>query len=235
MKLKFVFLLSVLLLNCIFLSAQKKNKKKMLSINESQYVFLFDEANKNRLLENYDLAADQYLDAIQLNTESAVSYFYLASIYLLKKEYTTALTYANKAVEIQPNNFWYKVELADINYVIGNDKEAVKLYENLYNQYPNNNFAYERLMSRLNEMKDLDKMIKYYELRETNKVLDEKEYLDLFELYKKMNEFSKAESILKKLIVNNPENPKYGQRFIKIINGKIPGKLQRDSILCPVL
>jgi tetratricopeptide (TPR) repeat protein len=210
MKIKFLAIPVLLLISVVFCDAQKRNKKEQPVKKEAEFIFLFDEANKNRLLENYETAIDQYLKAIEVNPNSAASCFYLASIYISQKEYEPAFKYANKAVELQPDNFWYRVELADIHYITGHTKESVKIFQDFYTRYPDNDFVFNRLVKQLNEQKDNGNLIKLFEAKEKRNGLSEEEYSDLYQLYKTVNAFDKAENVLNSLIQKYTHQSRYG-------------------------
>lgn len=197
-----------LLITVFICPAQKKNhfvndKKK------DQYIYYFDEANKNRLNENYELSIEQYLKAVNFNPESAVSYFYLASLYIVKKDYSSAELYAKKAVDIQPDNFWYSMNLADLYNFNDKIKEALKLYDKLLQKHDYKDLVYQQVFLMLSKTGDYEKLIHYYEQKEKNMGLEDFEYQELYGIFKKIDQFNNAELVLRKLISLHDDIPKF--------------------------
>lgn len=71
------------------------------------YLLNFSEANRYQLIENYTKAIELYNICIELNPESAASYYQLSKIYFEKKDYQQALFNAQKSTELNSENYWY--------------------------------------------------------------------------------------------------------------------------------
>src|SRR3989339_112572 len=81
------------------ISAQKKKKEKN-TLNEKQQVEFtskYIEANKQKLLGNYQLAEALYASCLEIDPQSAACYFDLANIYLYQNELDKAISFAQVA------------------------------------------------------------------------------------------------------------------------------------------
>ncbi len=210
MKLKKTFILFLIIIStsCSVLKksavSEKETQKK-----ELEFIYLFDEANKNRLNGNFDKASEQYTSALEINPKSAASEFYLASIFITKKDYETASAYASGAVELQPDNFWYKLENADLLNKTGKQKEALIIYRNLSKQYSDKELLYEKLINIYTENKDLNNQIFVYEQKQNLTEYSPETAEKLFKLYLNTKNYKKAEQTVSQLSRKYPDNLRY--------------------------
>ncbi|MCD4795070.1 MAG: tetratricopeptide repeat protein [Bacteroidales bacterium] len=201
-----IIILTSVLSSCSILKKAEKNNPEE---NESKFIYLFSEANKNRLLGNNKTAIEQYLSAIDIKPTSAASNFYLSTIFILEKKYETALKFAEKAVDLQPENFWYNLAKADILTTLNKTKSAVNIYENLIKSNTKSEILYDRLIRIYFSEKDLTNLSKIYERKLEHIEFDNKTALSLYELCIKSRNTNKAEKILKEIILHNSDDPKY--------------------------
>ena len=207
---KYIYILPVLFIffSCSILkkneiSADKKEKEEM------NFVYLFHEANKNRLKGNLRQAEQEYIAATEINPESAASYFYLAGIRIAEKDYISALNYSEKAIKINPNNYWYLLEKADLLNITDNKKEAENIYYQLINKSPKNEIPYIKLTNIYKNNKDIEKLIYVYELKQQKNEYSADTDVQLFNLYLKNKNYKKAENVILRLRKNNPYDYKY--------------------------
>jgi len=203
------YILPVLILTLFSCNILKKNNKDLTNKEESKYIYHFSEANKYRLLGNNEKAIENYLSAIETKPGSAVSNFYLATLFSSQNKHETAILFANQAVKLSPENFWYRLAKADILNFAGNKDEAKKIYEDLLKEKPGNDLLFERLEKLYSEENIQNELQKLYENYLKRNGFDNDIALKLYDVYRKESEFAKAESILKKIIDFNPESPKY--------------------------
>ncbi|NPA69140.1 MAG: tetratricopeptide repeat protein, partial [Chlorobi bacterium] len=191
----FVSLLLFLTFSC---SVSKKNIVKNFSDDEKEnvFIYLFDEAGKNRLNGNLQKAEEQYLASLEVNPQSAASYFYLASIYIARKDYQSALNFSKKAVEINPENYWYLLEKADLLKINGKENDAEIIYKKLLNKNPKNESVYDKLSEIYSKNNDIKKLIGLYELKSRKYDDSPETLLTLFNLYLKDKNYKKAEQII---------------------------------------
>ncbi|WP_157491731.1 tetratricopeptide repeat protein [Maribacter thermophilus] len=101
------------------LSSQEDNR---IMVEESAEVFLeeysddfqvsFFEALKQKGIQNYDKAINALLKCKEMGPEKDVVAYELAKTYLLDKQYINAQQFAEEAVTIDPENYWYAHTLA---------------------------------------------------------------------------------------------------------------------------
>ncbi len=182
----------------------KENEK-----NTMQFVFYFDEANKNRLNGNINKAEENYLTALSFNNKSAVSFYYLAKISIEKKDLISAQSYSEKSIALQNDNFWYQLLYADILKLNGNNEKAVSLYEQLLNIFPKEEIPYNRLIQIFENEHNNKKLIYVYEKKQKNYDYEPETDVKLFNLFIIEKDFPSAEKILKRLRTKYTDNYRY--------------------------
>ncbi len=213
--------ISIIILTLIFSSCSITKTKKNTGINtqknQQQFVFLFSEANKNRLLGNSQKAVELYMSALDLNKESAASNYYLASLFMSDKNYATALTFAKNAVKLQPNNLWYGLIEADILNSQHNTEKALSNYKNLQKSYPRNELLYDRIIELLlDKIKNentqkyvFNELISIYNEKQKHFGFDAKIAEYLYNIYIEIKDTNKAIVTLQEMVKHEPDEPKY--------------------------
>lgn len=97
---------------------------------------LLVEAEKHLILENYAKALEGFHVALDMNTESAPIHFKIAEVLAKSNEGQKALPYGLKAIELAPENKYFRLGLARIYQSIGFHLEAAKTYEKLLELFP---------------------------------------------------------------------------------------------------
>ncbi len=210
MNIRYIGILVLFFLSTSCLTLKKNLPEEKDSQNsELKFIYLFDEANKNRLNGNLQKALEQYTAATEINPESAASYFYTAVIFAEKKDYSSAVVYSSKAVDSEPNNFWYNIQKADLLNITGKTKDAVTIYENLLKKYPKKEILYNKLSLIYLRNKDLKNLISVYERKQKNTDYSSETAEKLFNLYLKVKDYKKAEKTVFNLYKKYPENIRF--------------------------
>jgi len=216
--------ISLVLLILTSCSIKKQAKDNNSEKDKQKFTYLFSEANKNRLLGNTEKAIELYTTALDINPESAASNYYLATIFLADKKYTSAQTFAEKAVNLNPENIWYNIVKADILTEQNKTTEALNIYKNLQEKESKNELIYNRiidiLVDRINANKrnknnssevknDYLKLIEIYTEKQKHFGYDTQISSNLYKLYMDIQDLKNAEKIINTIIKNEPEEPKY--------------------------
>lgn len=211
-----IFILTIIFTSCS-ITKTKENAGINTQKNEKKFIYLFSEANKNRLLGNSQKAIEFYMSALDLNPKSAASNYYLASIFMSEKNYNSALTFAKKATKLQTNNLWYNLLEADIIYSQNNVNKAFIKYKSLQKQFPHNELLYDRIIEILlekiknenNRAEIFNELICIYNEKQKHLGFDVQIAEYLYNIYTEINDTKKAIETLKEMVKNEPEEPKY--------------------------
>ena len=76
------------------------------------FKFVFHNAIKAKLLGNYQEAANLFSQCTIIAPKEATSYYELGHIFEITKQKELAVKYAQKAVELDPDNYWYRIQYA---------------------------------------------------------------------------------------------------------------------------
>lgn len=115
-------------------SKTKTNGNSLADLPEKEQIkfkFYFHEANKERILGNYQAAAELFAKSISIAPKESAPYYELAHIYEAAKQYDLSLEYSKKAVDLEGDNYWYRILYAHALQRNGDLANAIKQYEYL--------------------------------------------------------------------------------------------------------
>ena len=92
---------------------------------EVQFQNKFYEALKQKGIENYSKAIDAFVYCAELFPDRAVIYYQLGTLYFITKSYGRAESNLQKAIELDPSNFWYKEQLYQLYAAQNNFNKAI--------------------------------------------------------------------------------------------------------------
>lgn len=185
--------------------AQKKNIREY----NPEYTHTLIEANRQKILNNFEAVRSLYEKCITINPNSATAYYELASYYIQQNELEKAIPLAQQAVKLSPNNIWYQALMGVLYKQTRQFPKAIKIYKNLLKQ--NNNridFWYELAYLYMYTGK-LSNAIKTFDKIEAVFGLEESICLEREKIYTFKKEFDKANQEIFKLIQSNPNEIRY--------------------------
>ncbi|MBU0487357.1 MAG: tetratricopeptide repeat protein [Bacteroidetes bacterium] len=211
----FFLFASVLLSSCgIFRKSttESKRKNKLIRIptdEKGKFDYLFYEAAKQKILENYTEALAIYDECHKLDPNNAVVCYEMADISLKLGKNQEALLLAAIAVEKDPTNKWFKVLLAEANKKVYKYEEAAKLYGQLFEMVPTEiDYLYEQANALLIVRKYAE-AVKVYDRVEELTGVSEDLSLQKERILLNMNKPEKALEEIKKLSEAFPAESRY--------------------------
>lgn len=186
------------------------NKTIQLSEKEEiQFKKLFFNANKEKVLGNYDAAIDLFSECVRKNPTSSAPMYELAILYSDLRKGTEAIFFAAKACELDPNNYWYHLSCAEICERERQFDLAIKSYKKAISIKPNDIHLQFRLARiQFKDGKAQDAIATYNRLEEKLGIAEEIS-LEKEMIYIKLNKIDKAAQELKKLIKKHPNEVRY--------------------------
>ncbi|MEL6863019.1 MAG: tetratricopeptide repeat protein [Bacteroidota bacterium] len=170
---------------------------------------VFIDANREKILGNYENAAYLYKEVIKRDKKNHAAAYELARIYDVLDKDSKALNSIKMAISLEPDNIWYQMFLADVYDKMGKDKSAAKIYEELSDKDPNNRYYYAKWAFYLVKAKDASKAIKVYDIMEKRLGINVDVIRKKQTLYVGMGNNKKAAEELKRLIKAFPSNLEY--------------------------
>lgn len=186
-----------------------QGKDHLSSSKQLKFDYYFFDANKEKILGNYDAAIKLFLAALDMNPTSAASQYELANLLQQNQNTQHALFYSKKAATSDPDNIWY--QLLYINCLKDARKwsEAASAYQKLIHKHPQNiEYYYELSNAYLYQNKTND-AIKTYDEIEKLFGSDKDVSLQKIKIYQLTKEYSKAIIEAEKLIAQYPEEFSY--------------------------
>jgi len=147
--------------------------------------------------------------ALQIDSTSSAALAALATYYSFLQEDSLSVDALQKAVKYSPQNFEYKVSLADAYREMGNLAGATRLYEDLVVEQPDKpelNFYLSDLYLKQNKM---DKAIQSLDALENIIGMNEALSMQKYKLYLTVEQPDKAVNELEKLAAKYPAEAKY--------------------------
>ncbi|PKP51689.1 MAG: hypothetical protein CVT95_00270 [Bacteroidetes bacterium HGW-Bacteroidetes-12] len=216
-KIIIVSLILMLLLGCssekqIAVTDKKSKDSKATILSEKQkleFDYLFHEANKERILGNFQMAVGLFARCIKINPNEAAPYYEMANIYDMTQDANLSLAFAKKAVELDGSNKWYRLLYAHTLQRSGDTENAIKQYEKLVELEPNNidlYFDIAQMQSYIGKHKEA-----LNSLSKVEKVvgIDEQIILQKEKIYIKLNDIDGAANEVRKLINAYPDKVQY--------------------------
>ncbi len=199
-------------------TGKKKNKKqkgdktepvKQTGRDAAKLDRLFLEAEKAKVIEDWEAAIKNYREVIALDAKNSNAYFQLAQIYFSQNKLPDAQKAAEEAAKLDAGNKWYFEMLATIYMAQGRAKEAENTFQLLLKKHPNNPDYYLNLGYLYSNMGQYENAIKIYDLFEKNFGIDEQVVQEKKNLYLRMNKFNEAVAEVHKLVEEFPNEPDY--------------------------
>jgi tetratricopeptide (TPR) repeat protein len=184
--------------------AEKEKKQKPVSNVQA----LID-AKKCQITGNVDKAESLYRDYIEKYPQDPVAYYELAGILGSKNNLGESANLASKAVELDPDNVWYKLFLAEVYQIKGDYKEAISLYKLLIDGNPDNlDYLYQLAALNIASERFRD-AVEIYDRIEKKTGVSEEISLQKEKLYLLLKDIPRALQELEQLVNAFPEEPKY--------------------------
>lgn len=170
---------------------------------------LYLDALKQSTIGNTEAALDLYFKLIEMDPNHAVAYYEIARLQVAKNKYRNAIVFAEKAVQILPENQYYKVLLADIYQLNGLYDKASEIYADLAKQYPSNmEYTYEWANSYIYQG-NIKKAITVYDLLEKRVGINDETSMLKYNMYKSTGDLKSAIGEIEKLSNQYPREIKY--------------------------
>jgi tetratricopeptide (TPR) repeat protein len=205
----FSFLLAVLLVTACK-TEQKTvtttSNTKLTDVQKAEITNLFFNATKEKILGNFDKAAETYSEVIRRDPTNAASLYELSNIYADQKKYSDALFFAKSAYQIDRKNTWYAISYSDILQKNKRFNEAADVLGRLVTDYPDHSDFYFEWAAALMYADRPADAIKVYDKVETLIGVTRDVSMQKARIYQRLNKNDKAIEELKRLIAADPKD-----------------------------
>ena len=185
------------------------NKDVKAEKNAIEFKYAFFEANKHKMLGNYNEAGAYYLRCLEINSNSAAANYEFAGVLSFAKDYSHALKYAKKAYDIDQYNKWYQALLVSLYKFTGDLKKSSILLENMLEKHPDDYNSYLELTDIYLHLNQSQNALKTLNRFESKYGFSEELMIEKNRIYIAKGDFSSARLEVQKMIKKEPENTDY--------------------------
>lgn len=169
----------------------------------------FSQGLEEKYNENYPQAIYNFEQALRYYNEDDASMFELSELYQQAGRSTEAFSMIEQACNLQPENKWYQIRLAQF-YLQNSDYQAfMDIYDKLLEDDPSNMEYLEAYIDMLLRIGEYDKVI--VKLDQLEEQVGKNEYITLqkAEIYKEQGRMDKMIEELEKLVEYIPDDTRY--------------------------
>ncbi len=170
---------------------------------------IFIEANKQKILENYEMAASLFKEVLKTNPENHAAAYELARVYDVMDNDEKALNSIKIAVNLQPENMWYQLFLADVYDKAKKYDGAADIYKRMVEKYPSTEYHYFKYAYFLVKDNKQEEAIKLYNVIEKKFGVNEEVSRRKHSLYLGLGDEKNATKEIQALIAFHPQSVKY--------------------------
>ncbi|MEM1320698.1 MAG: tetratricopeptide repeat protein [Bacteroidota bacterium] len=170
---------------------------------------IFIDANREKLLGNYEDAAYLYKEVLKRDKENHAAAYELARVYDVLDSNDKALSSIKMAIRLDSENVWYQMFLGDVYEKSKQFKDAVKVYEELVEKHPSVDYYYSKLAFYLINAKAPKKAIAVYDRMEKLIGISEDITRKKHSLYISLGDNKRAANEMVKLIAVYPSQLRF--------------------------
>ncbi|MEM9885686.1 MAG: tetratricopeptide repeat protein [Bacteroidota bacterium] len=170
---------------------------------------VFINAQLEKLLGNYEKAEELFRAILESHSDEATIYFSFAQVLSQLNKDEEAVKMAEKAVELDKANLWYKVYLTEIYEKAGDDLKAAAIYEALAKSEPDKEEYYNSWAFYLIRAQKIEEAIAVYNAFEKRIGVTESLIRKKHTLYLGLGDTKKAGKELVKLAAAFPNDLAY--------------------------
>jgi tetratricopeptide (TPR) repeat protein len=104
--------------------------------NQRRFDFFFYEANREKMLGNYEKSATYYTECLRIDPTSGACMVELSNLLLMNKQAPAAIELMERATKLYPENEWYQLFLSQLYMQTNNTVKAIGIYERLLSLNP---------------------------------------------------------------------------------------------------
>lgn len=189
---------------------------RLTEAEQKKFDYFFYEGLRQKEDGLYDQALETFSMCYQIDTLDAGLRSELGQLYGALKMDSIATLHFEKAVQQDPTNWWYNIQLLTVYAQQNKIDKAIAVSEKLQKQYPNKEDIYQILGSLYKQTKQFEKAIASYDKLESISGVDEALAIEKFNLYLELNKPKKATAEIDKLVAKFPSESRY-----RVIRGDI--------------
>jgi len=212
-----LFVFSLFSVNATKALVQKSKPENRLSTAEQrQFDYYFYEGIRLKDSQKYDEALEAFRFCLSLDSLNGGALSEAGVLYASVGLNAEAVSCLEKAVKIDPGNWWYNVQLISMYSGLKSWKPAIVVAKKLQKRFPNKEEVYGMLASFYKETKEYDKAIAAFDKLESLSGIEQSTSFEKFRLYILLGKPKKGVAEIDKLVAKYPTESRY-----KVFRGDI--------------
>lgn len=209
MKYRITYLIGLALFAGVFFTScggsKEIQEQQVKTPVEDEFKKNFHEAIREKMRGNFDISLTLFQKCLSINQESDAAHFALSDIYEVLGNTEQSISHAESAYQLDGENRWYVLRLADLYYQTGNYHKSAEFFEKAIEEEKNIDvkFKYAESLIHSNNYKQAISMLDEIEV-ETGKSPNLS--LTKHDLYLELGDKESAQNELQTLIDDNPSN-----------------------------
>lgn len=191
------------------LFAQDSSQWVIDADSQRKFDYYYYDALSAKAQGNYAEALNLFQHCHALDSTNASVLSELSGFHNVLQEKSKALSYLRKAVEIEPNNYYYNMMLASLSSELDQKDAAIDIYKKILENHSDKTDIFMALAEVYNDKGELEKAIGILDELEKSVGVRETITLNKFRLYSMLNEKDKAFEEIETIIKKNPDNVGY--------------------------
>ncbi|MBQ6800408.1 MAG: tetratricopeptide repeat protein [Bacteroidaceae bacterium] len=190
-------------------AAQVQPVSQLTEADYRRHDYYFLEATRQREAGNHADALALYEHCLSINPQSAAVMYELAQYYAFLQQPERSRILLEKAVELQPDNFWYRQTLGAYYRSIKEMDKAIAVYEEMSTQFPARGELLMMLMDLYSQQKDYPNLIKTLDRLEVKEGKSEQLSMEKYRIYLQMGDKENAFREMENLSKEYPNDLRY--------------------------
>ena len=188
-----------------------------------KFDYYFLEAVRLKEKGELDAAFDMYSHCLDIYPQSAAVQYEMAQFYMYFNQPQKGEELLQKAVVLEPDNYWYKQTLASHYRKRGENEKAVDVIEDIVDRFPSRLEPLMELVDLYDRLKDYKKVIHTLDRLEKIDGKSEQISMEKFRIYLQTKDLERAFAEIENLVQEYP----YDMRYLNILgdvyleNGRI--------------
>ncbi|MGB4413366.1 MAG: tetratricopeptide repeat protein [Paludibacter sp.] len=197
-------------------AGRDETSTRLAEADQKKFDYLFYEGLRLKNEGLYDQALETLNMCYRLDSLDAGVLSELGLLYSSVNMNNDALQCFEKAIQSNPSNWWYNLQLITSYAQLNKPGKAITVAENLQKIYPFKEEVYQILASLYKQNKQYEKAIAAFDKLENITGIDESLAIEKFNLYREMHKPKKAIAEIDKLVQKYPAESRY-----RVVRGDI--------------
>lgn len=176
---------------------------------QRKYDYYFLEAARLKIQKDYDAAFNLLQHCLTINPNASSALYELAQYYLFLKQIPQGQAALEKAVENDPDNYWYSQGLANLYQQRADADKTVKLLESMSLRFPEKLDPLYALLDIYNRQEEYGKVIATLNRIEEKMGKSEQLSMEKFRIYLQMKDTKNAFQEIESLVAEYPMDLRY--------------------------